>query len=69
MINPERDVKINANCEVAVENFTLNFIKTIKQGTKTIPPPTPKLLEIIPAMNDKVIKTIHLTFWIDNCSE
>ena len=62
-------MKIKANCDVAVEFFILNFIRIIKQGTKIIPPPTPKLLEIIPAIKDKDIKTTNLKFWIDSRSK
>ena len=69
IISPEIEVKIKANCDVAVEYFILNFIKIIKQGTKIIPPPTPKLLEMIPAINDKTIKRTNLMFWIDSRSE
>ena len=68
-ISPEIEVKIRANCDVAVEFFTLNFIITIKHGTKIIPPPTPKLLETIPAINDKHTKTNSLRFLIDKCTE
>jgi hypothetical protein len=68
-ISPEIEVKIRANCDVAVEFFTLNFIITIKHGTKIIPPPTPKLLETIPAINDKDTKTSSLRFLIDKCTE
>jgi hypothetical protein len=46
-------VNNKANCEVAAALFMLNLYKIIRDGTKIIPPPIPKQLDIIPAKNEK----------------
>ncbi len=59
-VNPESDVNIRANWDVAEAFFIVKPKRIIKHGTKMIPPPIPKLLDKVPAKNEKIIKINNL---------
>ncbi len=59
-VKPERDVNMRANWDVAEAVFMLNPKRIIRHGTKMIPPPIPKLLDKVPASNEKITKINNL---------
>ena len=59
-VKPESDVNMRANCDVAEAFFIVKPKRIIKHGTKMIPPPIPKLLDKVPATNEKITKINNL---------
>jgi hypothetical protein len=59
-VKPARDVNMRANWDVAEAVFMLNPRIIIKHGTNMIPPPIPKLLDKVPANNEKITKINNL---------